>query len=245
MMDIMKNKKYLVILIIIVAVFTLLYFYLFFQQGILLENTFLRLSREDNAYLFKGSSKGKDINVRVDGDIYVTNTAAVSYEIENEYKQTFVVNATNPLEYSTFVKIYANDKLKFEGAYETDSRSFFSLSDKYGNPYMDDIRISFEGHNVENSYTKSFDASYTHIVTTAFKDNIIIRGSWELLFNALFILTIIVIDIKWPLFFFQINYFLSVKDPEPTELYITIQHASWIITPIIVFVILIVSLFVH
>lgn len=239
----MKIKRNIALIsaLILMAV----YFYLFFQRGILLENTFLRLSREDNAYVFKGSSRGKDIIVRVDGDVYITNTAVVSYEIENEYRQNFVINATSPLEYSTFVKIYVNDKVKFEGTYKIDSRSFFPLSDKYGKPYMDDLRISFEGYNVENSYTKPFEASYTHIVTTAFKDNIIIRGNWELMLTAVLLLIFIAVDIKWPLFFFLLSYHLSVKDPEPSELYISIQHISWIVIPIISLVLLIAGILTH
>lgn len=243
MLDIMKNKKY--ILIIIGAIFTLIYFFMFFQQGILLNDTFLRLSKEEKSFVYKGSLKGKNIFIRVDGDIYTANTATVYYEIEDEYKQIFVVNAKTPLEYNTYVKIFADDKIKFEGSYEINSTSYFPLSDQFGYPYIDDIKISLEGYDVENFYTKPFEADYTHIVKTAFKDNIIIRGNWEMLLIAVFFLVYLIIDIKWPLFFFQLNNFLSVKDPEPTELYLTIQHASWIITPIIIFVILILGLFIH
>lgn len=64
----------------------------------------------------------------------------------------------------------------------------------------------------------------SHIASTVFKDNITKRGSLKPLLYAIVISIILFIDIKWPLFFFQLNHFLDVKDPRPTDYYLATQN---------------------
>lgn len=82
----------------------------------------------------------------------------------------------------------------------------------------------------------------SHIASTVFKDNITKRGSLKPLLYAIVISIILFIDIKWPLFFFQLNHFLDVKDPKPTDYYLATQKFSRYIGGIAIIILLVAGL---
>ena len=45
------------------------------------------------------------------------------------------------------------------------------------------------------------------------------RGNPIWLWGVVIAIVILAIDLRWPDFFFQLNHFLTVKDPEPTDFY--------------------------
>lgn len=52
-------------------------------------------------------------------------------------------------------------------------------------------------------------------------------------------LAIYLVDMKYPLFFFQLHNSISVKDPEPSEFYLAMQKLGWfVIYPILLVVLL-------
>jgi len=82
-----------------------------------------------------------------------------------------------------------------------------------------------------------------HIIKTATGDNIVNRGNPALFFIAMLFLVILLVDIKFPKFFFYTRHALSVDNPEPSELYTVIQKATWYIIPFVIIIILALSLF--
>lgn len=107
------------------------------------------------------------------------------------------------------------------------------LRDKNGEILFDEIiRIHVNtGDTVESRFSKDYEVS---LLTFAYGDNDTIRGNPQFLVIAIIFSIITIIDIKDPLFFFQLKHFLSVQDPEPTELYLLLQRISWVIYPIII-----------
>ncbi|MFA9377156.1 MAG: hypothetical protein ACERKZ_10450 [Lachnotalea sp.] len=51
-----------------------------------------------------------------------------------------------------------------------------------------------------------------------------------------------VIDIKFPLFFFQTRHLLEVSNPEPSDFYMFMQRISWVVYPVIGTVLMIMAI---
>lgn len=59
---------------------------------------------------------------------------------------------------------------------------------------------------------------------------------------AIFLFILTIIDIKDPMLFFRLNHFLSVRDPEPTDFYISMQKVGWVVMPLLGIVLMIVAI---
>jgi len=236
------RKKYRAILLgILSGVIAILYFTLFFQKGILFENSFLKSSKGINGFAYTGTAYGEHIQVITKGDIRHSNTASITYSVGDWLKKTYIVNVLSSTEVSSEVTIYENNNLQFEGTYSPNSNLGFVLLDKEGELVWD-FSVSY---NNQGPFNEGYNVSKSHIIATAFQNNIIVRGNGGLLLVAILLILFTAIDIKWPLFFFHLRYMLSVNNPEPSDLYIALQRISWYAYSVITIGLLIASLLVH
>lgn len=68
-----------------------------------------------------------------------------------------------------------------------------------------------------------------------------ICGELKSLILAIILFRMILIDVKYPLFFFNLKHFLSVKDPEPTDFHIFMQKVARVVISMIGVILLIVA----
>jgi hypothetical protein len=238
----MKRRKILILLLsVFVVAATILYFWLFFQKGIIFEDSFLKLSHSDDEIRYSGSAYGEDIEIRLQDTSENSDDKIITYTIGDWYDKTYRIKVINITEVNMELKIYEDNSLVFEGTYDIIGDSALKLWDKKGEPVWD-FRVTF---NNQSPLDKSYVMGYSQIVSTALQDNVILRGNWMLVIFAVIILIITAIDIKWPLFFFRQKYAFSVRNPEPSELYLEIQKVCWVVMPTIAVIILIVSLLAH
>lgn len=94
----------------------------------------------------------------------------------------------------------------------------------------------------EVPYDKNYKVPFINIVQFSMHEKEHIRGQLGMLFVAVFLIAITVIDIKYPLFFFMVKYSFDVEDPKPTEYYITMQKLGWGVCSIIALTFLILAL---
>lgn len=250
------DKKLIILLSTLSIVFIFFYFFLFFQKGIELEGSFLKLNKTDDMYEYNGTAYGEKLKVIVSGDVNKSNSVTVSYSLGEKLNRTYIVNILSNTISSSDINVYYNNIVKFEGAYKPTNGfsqhnkvftptidSFFDLWDKNGKPFVEEGKIiMYDNHS---PFDDSYNVSIHHVVTTAFRDNVITRGSWPFLILAMLLLLITAIDIKWPLFIFTLNNFLSVKNPEPSDFYISMQKISWVVFPVISLFMLLASLSQH
>jgi len=235
----LKRKKYLHILLLLGILLAIFYCNLYFQKGILFEDSFLKLSKGINGYEYSGTAYGEHIQIIAKEDIKSSNTTAITYSIGDWYYKTYTVNVLKSSAVNTDINIYENNNLLFEGTYKRNSG--FLLWDKKGEPVWD-ITTTF---NNQSPFNAAYNVSKSEIVTTAFKNNIMIRGNGALLVLAIFIILYLAIDIKWPRLIFMWRHSLSVNNPEPSDFYLAAQRMSWYVGSLITLCILIASLFVH
>lgn len=240
----MNKKKILkVLLIAIVPIFAFCYFYLFFQKGIVFEDTFLKLSKEEDGYQFQGSAYGEKIEIVVSGDIESMKHATVSYRIGETIDHTYLINAVDQTIGDTYIEIYEEEVMLFQGYYSPNS----FLLDKNRDVYMDDflnVDIIAGGEEI-SPFDDKYQISKNHIIDTVFKENVENRGNEMMLFIAIIVLILYAIDAINPLFFFNLKHAWDVKNPEPSDYYLFMQKISRIIIPFIILGILIGSLINH
>ncbi len=226
----MINKKYFKLATIVIIALLCLYFYLFFQKGILFHNEFLVQDKKDNVIEYKGKINGRDIKITVLGDIMKTNSSTITYDLKDKYSYIYKVNITDNFQENRDIKILENNLPKFIGKYKP-TNTIIALWELNGDPV-----IELDYHDDFLRVTNS------HIAETAFKDNVIKRGNIGVLFYTIIISLILFLDIKWPLLFFQLSHSLSVEDPKPTDFYIVTQKISRVIGGISIIILLIFSL---
>jgi hypothetical protein len=95
----------------------------------------------------------------------------------------------------------------------------------------------------ENPYNADYNVHLYSVVSFATFAKDTTRGEYSILAVAILIFVLTLIDIKYPLFFFKLRNSLDVKNPEPSDFYITMQRISWYLLPIIVIVLMIVAIY--
>lgn len=230
------------ILIILIFIF---YFKVFSTKGAYFYGIFLKKEVFSSGTQYTGNSKKGSIQIIVKGQIKNQSSVDVIYRLPNNVNYYYTVNfddVTGP--YIGIQNIKDKDgKIAFSGG--NYSRDIHYLTSKDGQTIFD-TQVIVNGESPYNSdyiiYPDN-EVSLSNVVSFATSENDLIRGQYEYLVPAIFILVFTLIDIKFPLFFFYIRNFLVVKDPEPSELYTTIQRAGWLIGPAIAFILMIAAIF--
>lgn len=233
-----KSQVFKVVLIILIIILMVLYFFAFFTKGANYDDTFLRkeIVNSDNHYI--GRNKWGNIHITVKGFEGRDNNFEVIFRLPNNINKAFTVNFTDDDNFRHGVSIKnESDKLLFEGYYRKDSPFLF---DKNDNPLFEGTGLIFI--NDQSPYNSDYNIYFENIVRFAAFENDAIRGDVRYLFVAVLSIFITAIDIKFPLFFFNLRHFMYVEDPKPSELYISIQRISWYVFSIIAFVLLIAAI---
>lgn len=221
----LSNKYSLIALVIIpVIIILILYFRAFYSTGTFFYDKFLKkeVINAEIHYI----NKSADIHIIVERSD--DNNATVTYNLPENLSKEFYVNYSkiNDQEFKINSIKNKNDIMLFEGIYRKNS---ILLHDKNGDPIFDSASLGFTVGNYDN-YN---DISPLSVLNFTFSTKDMIRGDYEPLMMAILLFLLTFVDIKYPLFFFTLNHFLDVKDPEPTDFYISMQKIGWFVMPII------------
>ena len=105
------------------------------------------------------------------------------------------------------------------------------MVDKNGELWLDyNARVMKYG---ESPYNEDYKISLKNVADFAYSAKDITRGNYGLLVLALFFLAITIIDIKYPMLFFNLKYSFSVENPQPSDTYLALQKISWVAYPVI------------
>lgn len=236
-----SKSTFLKVLLSVVLLATIfLYFKAFFTKGVFYENTFLKKEVVSNNTYYTGKSMDGSIRITVEGLVNKNGSADVIYNLPNNINQKYTVNFKIPSNWEFGIENIKDEEgnIVFEGIYRKDSRL---LLDKHGRPILGDyqVRILRDG---ESPFKADYKVSLKNVADFATFSNETIRGKYGFLGVAIFLFALTLIDIKYPLFFFYLRNFLEVKDPEPSDFYLTMQRISWYVYPIIGMILLIVAI---
>lgn len=218
------------IILAFLAAALILYFIVFFTRGAEFDDTFLKKEVVSSDAHYMGKNMYGSIHITVKGLKDVHRSAEVIFRLPNDINRRYTVNFQDPKNWDAGIEnIKGEDgSIVFEGEYRKD-RDF--MVDKNGELWLDyNARVMKYG---ESPYNEDYKISLKNVADFAYSAKDITRGNYGLLVLALFFLAITIIDIKYPMLFFNLKYSFSVENPQPSDTYLALQKISWVAYPVI------------
>lgn len=224
----------LVLSIIILVIFIIWYIALFNQKVITFNGERLIQTELTNSTQYKGEYLSEPILITVQNINQNTGETIVEYNLPNRLYFKYLVYVENTDIYSGKIRIIQDNKEIFNGIYINDQLFYLYTNDL--EPYsVDALDILINNDYYPGDYTPPLSST----ARFATGDGVEKRGELYPLIMFLIVLIIYLIDLKFPLLFFTLHNSISVKDPEPSEFYLTMQKLNWyVIFPIILVVLL-------
>jgi hypothetical protein len=147
-----------IILAFISSVILFIYLSIYFQEGIMLENHFFRLSKANNISTFSGQWNGSEVTFLRNESMIVSPTL-IEYR-DSHGNRLFGIDydeiCTNRYE----VKLTENNELLFEGQYDTSIGDQLKLFDTNGEPYFSRSQVILQdnGSRIYSSEVVLYEA---------------------------------------------------------------------------------------
>lgn len=230
------------IFIVLLALIVFLYLRVFFTTGVYFDEIFLKKHTISNETHYIGKSSQGDVHITVNGwaNVKIESTAEVTFNLPNNIYEHYTVNFSDEEEWvigNVEIK-NENDDVIFKGKYQQGS---MFLQDMNNKPIIEGLKISIENEKNDVVYDNNYKIPLISIVRFALHENVTMRGNGPILLASVILIFFTFIDIKYPLFFFELRHSFEVEDPKPTEFYITMQKLSWGINSIIALALLIIA----
>jgi hypothetical protein len=216
----------------------IIYFMAFFSTGVYYEGAFLKKEVGMNEHYYRGQNKYGNITVTVKGQINKDMSAQVSYAYPYSINRQYTVNFKEANNWNLGIENIqdSNGNILFEGEYKKDDNYLY---DRTGKPLLEDNLRTIIGNKFPH---QDYQLSLKNVADFAMGSNDVIRGQYPSLILAMLLFFYTLIDIKDPLFFFQLKYSRNVNNPEPSDFYEVMQKISWCINPILILYFMIASL---
>jgi hypothetical protein len=210
----------------------------FFSTGVYYEGAFLKKTVGINECYYKGQNKYGNITVTVKGQINKDNSALVSYAYPYSINRQYTVNFKDSNNWDFGIENIqdSSGNILFEGEYRKNDNYLY---DKTGKPLLEDNLRAIIGNKFPH---QDYQLSLKNVADFATCSNDAIRGKYTSLILAVLLFIFTLIDIKDPLFFFQLKYRWDVNNPEPSDFYEVMQKISWCVNPIFIVYLMIASL---
>lgn len=226
------QKIILAILAAMTAVFLALLIYNRTQPGIQFREAFLKQHINGEITTYSGRCKGRNLVIIT---APVRGGTAVSFTSESgDWGFDYVVSEWNDEGKRPYDKaVVVTDDLGtvlFRG-YLTDHGY---LLDENGEMEWDEWGFSTITYGYEwQDEWKDYEPSMSAIAELGTQPNLIRRGSIGLFVMMVFATLALALDVLFPKLFFQLQHFLSVRDPEPSDFYIATQRIGWAVWPVL------------
>ncbi len=233
------KKEFRIVLVLILAAAAILYFNAFFTTGIFFNGTFLKKETLLNETHYIGKDKQGDIKITVVGkaDYIEESEAEVIFSLPNDVAKSYRVYLNRIGKWAQGSVEIEDEKnnIVFEGR---NIKGSLLLYDKDNNPVID-IRLL---KDEEEIYSDKYEVPTKTIVSLSLNEDEEIRGNVQLLVLALILIIITAVDMKYPLFFFELRHGFEVDNPQPSDIYLTMQKIEWVVFPVIALILLVVSI---
>ena len=81
-----------------------------------------------------------------------------------------------------------------------------------------------------------FSTPFTSLARLAAGDNVHYRGSWQWFFFISVLAGLLNLTVAFPMAWFKLNHFLSVRDPEPSDFYLAMMKVEWVLVPVLLLI---------
>jgi hypothetical protein len=231
------KKKYIKLLLFSIGIILLIFYLkIFFTNGVYFEDTFLKKEVVNSERFYSGKDIFGNIQITIKERTNTNKSVEVIYDLPNNINRQYTVNFKSENDqYADIENIKDKDgNIVFSGGQYQKIHQLL-LGEKEELVFDDNFQVRISG---KSPYSNEYKVPLNNVVGFATYSNDIIRGEYNFLFLAIFISAFLLIDIKFPLLFFNLKYMWSVNNPEPSDFYILIQRIFWYITPFIVLILM-------
>lgn len=228
-----SNHKKLGVIITSILTFALLALYLYAASlpGIWHQNTFL-YKQDDGSFLGK--------NAYAEYEMHITEKShgtSVAFRVNDTIRNYLIIQDNNSVE------IYENEKSVFSGTVITIGDTYI-LNDIAGPIDFTVSTTSKDDYFTVPDENEQYP-SYTALYNRAIRNNTDRRGNFLMVFVTALLAIFLIIDIKYPDFFFLLKYRMHVDGGSPSEFYRFGQKTGRIISVIAIVCFIIATFVVH
>ena len=222
------QKAVLVILAVMVVLFGVLTAFSRSREGVAFEGTLLTASREGGVSAYSGKAAGQGVTVTAEED-------TVTYDVEGRQRVVYQVEyplepipaADGPAAGETVpgIRILRDGALWFTGGY--DEGGWYASDGSFDSGIVIHTPVDPSEPAVPEDLTRR------QILAFAQGPELTARGSWLLYGLLVFLTGLAALGTAFPMTLFHLQHACDVRDPEPTDLYMTMQRVGWIISPVL------------
>lgn len=220
------QKAILIILLAMAVIFAVVTGVLRTAKGVSFEGGLLSVGREGDRTVYSGRAEGEKITLSVEpyATGYAVDFAAgnkVNHAYRVEYPGGTIAGAFGDYER---ICITLHGETIFEGGYNPDI-SAARFCDLQGT-----TAPSHSAHwETGGGFWQHYQLAPYQIMEFIDGPELTCRGSWAVYALATIGSLLVGLDVAFPELFFFLKYRFSVRDPEPTDMYESVQRVAWVL----------------
>ena len=228
------QKIVLIAMAAMAVIFTVQMFvsHLFFR-GVRFQDTLLRAEETAEGAVYTGKAWGLPVRIRVTpGDGNVTE---IDYQAGEDFRETYVMEYPTDTALATEagrsvpgIRIWKNGQLFFEGGRAEDQEYGWYGADGQWDPGIT-VSVTYPGAEPEPE-----SLSRGQIFAFARGPEFTARGNVWLYVVMLFFSALLAVDAAWPRALFYLQHCCDVRDPEPSDFYLSMQRIGWVVYPVLI-----------
>lgn len=195
-----------------------------FFDGALLERTVVP---DQTTYTGKVHGEAVTVTVRNDGGSVTTVEYVVGEALHDVYTMEYPLDPIQT-EYGAVdgIRILKNGKVLFEGGYTTDhTYGWYDTNGEWDPGIGGAVGYGPAGAPME--------LGRGDVVGFARGPELVSRGSWALYAMLVLLTLLLAFDVAYPTALFYIQHCCDVRDPEPSDFYLTMQKIGWVVYPFV------------
>ncbi|MDD3347459.1 hypothetical protein [Oscillibacter sp.] len=200
-------------------------------RGVAFEETLLRVEESAGETVYTGKVRGERVRIAVSSA--GENTKQVICEKGDGSRDAYTMAYPLPPiqtergQMVDGVRIRKNDQMLFEGGYDpADTLSGWYLPD--GTWDIDVVFVTGEAPAVR-------ELTRGQVAYLASGPELAARGSWALYLLMALFSVLVALDAAFPMTIFTMQHCCDVRDPEPSDFYLSMQRVSWVVYPFLLF----------
>ncbi len=234
MKDFIKEHKKICILAgIAFALLFIIYLFALFRPGYWYRDVFLYKQKAPFEGIEVYSGKDRALGYRYEMTKAKDGMKTYIAFTVNETERGYEIISDNSESHNPAVEIYENGELVFKGT--SVAGMLFDVNEK---PFVETSEINFyvNGNVPEEEFLPTYNWLYEVSQKVKSAD---IRGNAIFLPAIIIVAAVVVFDMMYPDFFWELEHRLHVDGGTPSDYYRLVQKAGWVISPFIILVLMI------